>query len=156
MQYICDAPRAKTWFRIETEGEAVLESEAMGHAVEKHFRQAQEAAAEAYRSSAVPFIEQNIGLKAHIRRVMPQFLTLRSAEGAALVTAMLPPAGRYDPAFRIILVGPENRDPYPEHGEAIRKLGEHFGLTLGLDPKPGLRSRSIADVLHVLSTRGVG
>ena len=61
---------------------------------------------------------------------MPLFLTLRTAEGAALVTAMLPPGGRYDPAFRIIIVGPENQDPYPEHSEAIRKLGEHFGLSL--------------------------
>ncbi len=130
MQYICDAPGAKTWFRIETEGEAVLESEVMGHAVEKHFRQAQEAAAEAYRSSAVPFIEQNIGLKAHIRRVMPLFLTLRDAEGGALVTAMLPPEGRPNPAFRAIIVGAANRDPYPEHGDAIATLGERFGLTL--------------------------
>jgi hypothetical protein len=130
MQYICDAPGAKTWFRIETEGEAVLESEAMGHAVERHFRQAQEAAAEAYRSSAVPFIEQNIGLKAHIRRVMPLFLTLRDAEGGALVTAMLPPEGRPNPAFRTIIVGAANRDPYPEHGDAIATLGERFGLTL--------------------------
>jgi len=130
MQYICDAPGAKTWFRIETEGEAVLESEAMGHAVEKHFRQAQEAAAEAYRSSAVPFIEQNIGLKAHIRRVMPLFLTLRDAEGGALVTAMLPPEGREASTFRIVIVGPANRDPYPEHGDAIAVLAEHFGLTL--------------------------
>jgi hypothetical protein len=61
---------------------------------------------------------------------MPLFLTLRSAEGNALATAMLPPGGRYDPAFRIIIVGPENQDPYPEQGEAIRKLGEHFGLSL--------------------------
>lgn len=133
MQYICDAPGAKTWFRIETEGEAVLESEAMGHAVEKHFRQAQEAAAEAYRSSAVPFIEQNIGLKAHIQRTMPMFLTLRNADGSALATAMLPPCGRDDTTFRVIIVGPENRDPYPDHEAAIRKLGEHFGLTLTRD-----------------------
>ena len=130
MQYICDAPGAKTWFRIETEGEAVLESEAMGHVVEKHFRQAQEAAAEAYRSSAVPFIEQNIGLKAHIRQAMPLFLTLRDAEGSALVTAMLPPEGQDASSFRIIIVGPANRDPYPDHGDAIAALGKHIGLTL--------------------------
>jgi hypothetical protein len=34
MQFVCDAP-PKTWFRIETEGEAALESRAMDHAVEK-------------------------------------------------------------------------------------------------------------------------
>ena len=133
MQYICDAPGAKTWFRIETEGEAALESDAMGHAVEKHFRHAWEAAANSYRSTASPFIEQNIGLKDHIQRVMPLFLTLRDAEGRALVTAMLPPGGEDDPDFRIIIVGPENRDPYPEHEEAICALGDHFGLILDRD-----------------------
>ncbi|WP_244610325.1 hypothetical protein [Microvirga pakistanensis] len=61
---------------------------------------------------------------------MPVFLTLRDAEGNGLATAMLPPRGRNDPSFKIIVVGPENRDPYPDHGEAIRKLGEHFGLSL--------------------------
>lgn len=130
MQHICDAPGAKSWFRIETEGEAALESDAMQHAVEKHFRQAWDAAASTYHSTAVPFVEQNIGLKPHVQRIMPLFLTLRGAEGDALATAMLPPGGRYDPAFRIIIVGPENQDPYPEHGDAIRTLGEHLGLSL--------------------------
>ena len=130
MQYICDAPGSTTWFLIETEGEAALESDAMSHAVEKHFRLAWEAAAQSYRSRSSSFVEKNIGLKAHIQRVMPLFLTLRDAEGQALVTAMLPPGGRPEPTFRIIIVGPENRDPYLEHGEAIAKLGEHFGLTL--------------------------
>jgi len=44
MQYVCDAP-PKTWFRIETEGEATLESRTMSHAVEKYFKQAYEQAA---------------------------------------------------------------------------------------------------------------
>ena len=130
MQYICDAPGSKSWFRIETEGEAALESDAMGHAVEKHFRQAWEAAANNYRSSALPFVEQHIGLKAYVRRVMPLFLTLRDAEGNALATAMLPPEGRGASGFRIIVVGAANRDPYPDHKDAIAELGAHFGLTL--------------------------
>ena len=33
-------PQDKRWFQIETEGEAARESDAMNHAVEKHFRQA--------------------------------------------------------------------------------------------------------------------
>ena len=45
MRYVCDAPGGKTWFRIETEGEAVAESEAMHHAVEKYFRKEHERAA---------------------------------------------------------------------------------------------------------------
>jgi len=130
MQYICDAPGSKSWFRIETEGEAALESDAMHHAVEKYFRQAWESATKTYRPTALSFIEQDIGLKTHVQRIMPLFLTLRSAEGDALATAMLPPAGQSDPTFRIIIVGPENQDPYLEHEEAIRALGEHYGLTL--------------------------
>jgi hypothetical protein len=133
MQYICDAPGQRSWFRIETEAEAALESDTMKHAVEKHFRQAREAATTTYRPTSSIFIEQQIGLSAYVQRIMPVFLTLRDAEGNALVTAMLPPAGRADPAFRTIIVGPENRDPYPEHGEAIRRLGEHFSLTLERD-----------------------
>lgn len=130
MQFICDAPGSTAWFRIETDGEAALESDAMQHAVEKHFHLAWEAATRSYRPASRSFVETNIGLKAHIQRVMPLFLTLRDAEGQALVTAMLPPGGRRERAFRTIIVGPDNRDPYPDHGEAIRALGEHFGLTL--------------------------
>lgn len=130
MQYVCDA-QSKTWFRIETEGEATLEARAMDHAVDKYFRQAYEHAAEAYvPPKSQRYIEQNIGLKAHVQRVMPMFLTLRDSEGTALVTAMLPPAGQDERSFKPIIVGHANSDPYPEHGPAIRKLGEHFGLTL--------------------------
>src|SRR5438046_1883118 len=62
MQFVCEAP-PKTWFRIETEGEAALESRAMEHAVEKYFKQAYEQAARTYvPPKARPYIEQNIGL----------------------------------------------------------------------------------------------
>ena len=44
MQYVCDAPKGKTWFRIETEGEAVHESRLMSHTVEKYFRREREKA----------------------------------------------------------------------------------------------------------------
>ena len=130
MQYVCEAP-PNTWFRIETEAEASRESRDMNHAVEKYFKQAYEQAARAYvppKSGHV--IEQSIGLKAHIQRVMPVFLTLRDGEGKALVTAMLPPLGQDEKSFKPIIVGFENGDPYPEYGEAIGKLAEHFGLTL--------------------------
>lgn len=62
---------------------------------------------------------------------MPVFLTLRDGEGAALATAMLPQqAGHDDLACGPMVVGPGNGDPYPEHGEAIRALGRHFGIAL--------------------------
>ena len=130
MQFVCEAP-PKTWFRIETEGEATLESRAMNHAVEKYFKQAYEQAAKTYVPPKTgAYIEQNIGLKAHILRAMPRFLTLRDGEGNALVTAMLPPTGQDERAFRPIVVGSGNSDPYQEHGDAIRTLAAHFGFTL--------------------------
>jgi hypothetical protein len=130
MQFVCDAP-PKTWFRIETEGEAAIESRTMNHAVEKWFKQAHEQAARSYvPPRAAAYIEQNIGLKAHIQRVMPLFLTLRDAEGNALVTAMLPPLGKDERSFKIIVVGVDNSDPYPDHGDAIRQLARYYGLAL--------------------------
>ena len=131
MQYVCDAAGQKTWFRIETEAEAVRESELMRHAVEKHFRRAHEQAAQSYTPAPGPFVEQDIGRAAHIRRAMPVFLTLRDGDGNALATAMLPPqqaAGRAGPACSPMVVGPGNSDPYPEHRAAIEDLGRHFGL----------------------------
>ena len=68
MQYVCDAP-PNTWFRFETQAEAALESRAMNHAVEKYFQQAHEQAAETYvPPKSARYVEQNIGLKAHIQR----------------------------------------------------------------------------------------
>src|SRR5919107_1250540 len=130
MQFVCDAAGGqKAWFRIETEAEAAIESQLMRHAVEKHFRRAYEQAAQSYSPALGPYIEQDIGRAAHIRRVMPVFLTLRDAEGTALATAMVPQqAGRDALACNPMVVGPGNSDPYPEHGEAIRALGQHFGL----------------------------
>lgn len=128
MEYICDAPGDLTWFRLINEAEAAAESEAMRHAVEKHFRREWEKAEEAYQPATSVFIEQDINKRAHIQRAMPLFLTLRNQDGAPLVTAMLPPRGKGDGAC--IIVGPGNADPYLEHAGSIRALGEHFGLTL--------------------------
>ena len=130
MEYVCDAPGGKTWFRIETEAEAHFESLAMNHAVAKYFRREQERAAQAYRPSSASFIEGDIGLAAHLKREMPIFLTLRSSEGTALATAMLPPRAEDDGGFRIIIVGSGNADPYPTEADAIEALGMHFGLPL--------------------------
>lgn len=133
MQYVCDAP-PKTWFRIETQGEAALESRAMDHAVEKYFRQCHEQAVKSYvPPPSVSRFEQSIGLKDHIQRAMPMFLTLRDREGNGLVTAMLPPAGRGDTGFKSIIVGVANSDPYPEHGDAIKALARHVGFALDRD-----------------------
>ena len=101
MRFVCDATGRKAWFRIETEAEAARESELMRHAVEKHFRRAHEQASQGYRPAPGPYVEQDIGRAAHIRRAMPVFLTLRDAEGNALATAMLPqPAGQDSPGLQ--------------------------------------------------------
>jgi len=133
MKFICDAPDGKTWFRIETEDEADRESALMDHAVAKHFRREREKAAGTYRPTSSVLFEQNIGLEPHIQREMPLFLTLRDGEGDGFVTAMLPPGGKDDSAFKIIIVGKANADPYPGHKAAIEALGTHFGLTLDRD-----------------------
>ncbi len=130
MQFVVDAPNGKTWFRLETEMEAARESEIMRHAVEKYYRLERERASQTYQPPSKTFFEQEIGLKAHIQREMPLFLTLRDQDGVAHVTAMLPPGGKDDLATRIIIVGPANADPYPGEGDAIKALGEHFGIAL--------------------------
>ena len=64
----------------------------------------------------------------------PQFGAIRSIvfddEGNPLVTAMLAPGGRDDKSFRPIIVGVANADPYVEHADAIRALGQLYGLSL--------------------------
>jgi hypothetical protein len=133
MKYVCDAPGDKTWFRIETEAEAASESALMRHAVEKFFRAEQEKATQSYQPATAAYFEREIGLKAHLLRTMPLFLTLRDDEGNGLATAMLPPGGRDERSFRPIVVGAANKDPYPEHGAAIEALGRHFKLGLERD-----------------------
>jgi hypothetical protein len=133
MQYICDAPDGKTWFRLETEAEAAQETLAMRHAVEKHFRREWDKATQSYRPVSTNFIERDIGLQTHIQRRMPLFVTLRDDEGIAHVSAMLPPEGREDPSFTPIIVGVQNGDPYPQYGAAIRALARHFSLALDRD-----------------------
>lgn len=130
MKYICDGSAEKTWFQLETEGEAAAESELMGHALEKYFRREHEQAVASYKPPTTVFIEQDIGLKDHIRRTMPMFLTLRDMDGKGLASAMLPPGGKDATSFRIIIVGPRNADPYPGQGDAIAALGQHFSIAL--------------------------
>jgi hypothetical protein len=129
MEYICDAPNHCTWFRMQTEGEAEAESRLMAHAVEKHFKRDLERARAKYLPANASSIERDIGLKAHIARTMPLYLTLRGDDGEPLATAMLPPKDGQD-HFRTIIVGPENSDPYVRHAAAIAALGVHFGVPL--------------------------
>ena len=130
MRYVVDAPNGKSWFRLETEAEAVEESQLMRHAVEKYFRLEREKAIQTFQPASKSFIEQDIGLNAHIQQTMPLFLTLRDQDGKAHVTAMLPAGGKADAGGRFIIVGAGNADPYPGEGDAIKALGNHFGLTL--------------------------
>jgi hypothetical protein len=130
MEFVCDAQDGKTWFRIETEAEATAESDTMKHAVEKYFRRERDKAHQTYQSSQPASIERDIGLKAHIARTMPVFVTLRDREGTPLATGMLPPRGADDAQFRIIIVGPSNADPYPANEIAIQALGAHYKMSL--------------------------
>jgi hypothetical protein len=129
MRFVCEAPAGRTWFQIETEAEAEAEARDMRHAVNKHFLRFLTAARQAYRPPPGAGIERDIGLKGHVERTMPRFMTLRSDDGAGLVTAMLPPKSRGSMGF-VILVGPDNGDPYVEHADAIEALARHVGLPL--------------------------
>jgi hypothetical protein len=130
MKYVCDGDGGTVWFRIETEVEAAAESAVMRHKVEKYFLQEKDEATKSFRPASSVLFEQEIGLRAHIQRAMPLFLTLRDGDGNALVTAMLPPGGQDRDGFRSIIVGVANADPYPAHGQSIEALGSHLGLTL--------------------------
>src|SRR5260370_37763113 len=55
MGYVCDVPEGKTWFRIVTEAEPVMESQEMRHAIEKHFRICREAGAESVQNTLTGF-----------------------------------------------------------------------------------------------------
>ena len=121
MPFVCDAPGGKTWFQIETEAEAALESALMQHAVEKHFRQAREHAKMSYVPPSGAYIEQDIGLKAHLQRVMPVLLTLRDQDGNGLATAMLPPASQDVRSVRPVSSGLET----VTH---TRSMGQRFGF----------------------------
>lgn len=131
MKYVCDAPGGATWFRIETEHEAEAEAHLMRHAVDKYFRRYAALARETYVApKGAALFEQDIGLKDHIARAMPIFLTLRADDGRGLATAMLPPEGRNLAQFQCIVVGPQNGDPFIENAPAIASLARHFGLEL--------------------------
>ena len=122
MKYVCDASGGKTWFRIETEAEATAESDVMRHKVAKYFYQEKDKATRSFvPSSRVPF-ERDIGLAAHVQREMPLFLTLRDGDGAALVTAMLPPGGKDDRTFRSIIVGTQVPPKYGLEAEHLEEV----------------------------------
>jgi hypothetical protein len=127
MKFVCSSGD-KTWFSMESEHEAAQESKLMEHAVEKYFCMAYARAKASYVPGAG--IERDIGLKAHIDRTMPRFLTLRDGEGNGLATAMLPPVGAQDGGFSSIVVGPKNADPYPQHADAIEALARHYKISL--------------------------
>lgn len=134
MRFECDAPQGLTWFRLETAAEAEAEAAAMVHAVDACFKRAEAAARASFRPG--PGLERDIGLKDHLFRVMPLFLTLRDEHGAPCVTAMVPRhpvAGDHDLAVKPILVAQANKDPYPRFAEAIQALARHLGRPL--DPK---------------------
>lgn len=104
----------------------------MRHAVAKYFRRERERVIATWTPPAsAPAIERDIGLKDYIAREMAMFLTLRDDEGAGLATGMLAPersakAG----AFRTIIVGPANSNPYEAHADSIAALARHLGQDL--------------------------
>jgi len=130
MQYVCDAPGRKAWFRIETEGEAARESEEMRHSLDYFFRHERDAARKRYSPAGnVSFIERDIGLSSHLKRTMPIFLTLRESDGTAVASAILP----QDPESESIaarVIGPGDCDAFRAQREALVALEQHLGKPL--------------------------
>jgi hypothetical protein len=134
MQYVCDAPGRKTWFRIETDGEALLEAELMRNAIEVQYENARLAAVQTYQpSQRLQSFERNIGLKAHLERSMPIFLTLRDSEGTPLANAMLPPGGRENGLHTTRVVGPNGADAMRFEPEAVKALEKHYNIAIEAD-----------------------
>jgi len=131
MRYICDAPGNKTWFCIETEGEAADESDTMQHAVEKYFRKEKRA-----RDPDLPADLDRL----HRTGDRPQGAS--PARDAAvpdaarrrrdpLVTAMLPAARRDESGLPADSSSARaNTDPYTDNADAIRVLAQHFRIVL--------------------------
>lgn len=147
MLFICDTLDKKSWFRIETEAEADQESVLMDHGVDKHFRRARECSIRTYQPTSSIFIEQNIGLEAHVAEDMPLFLTLRDCDGNGLATAMLPPGVKEKAGFKKIIVGPGNSDPFLDHKSAIDALGQHFDINVDKEScYPYSRQMAMAEI----------
>lgn len=120
-----------TWFRLISPAEAEAEGQAMDHAVDRYFKSAYQDALDSYVPPVgLSRIEQNIGLKGHIARAMPKFLTLRDNEGTPCVTAMLPPDNEQSRAMAPIIVARKNSDPYVMFSDAIDALSSHIGEPL--------------------------
>jgi hypothetical protein len=142
MQYVCDAPGQKTWFRIETESEAALESQAMHHALEAHFQRERQAAIATYHPPrTLNNIEKNIGLDAHVAHAMPRFLSLRDNAGTPLASAMLPPAKACG-TLRPTIVGPAYADAYVAQDDAIAALEKTVGMSLRRERNNPFESRT--------------
>ena len=133
MEYVCDAPGRKTWFRIESENEALVESETMRNSIEIQYESARRDAIRKYLPSPrLQSFERDIGLKAHLQRTMPMFLTLRDREGTPLANATLPPCGEYDGSYTGRVIGPNGTDALVSQADAVGALERHFGLAIQL------------------------
>ena len=131
MRYVCDVSERMTWFRIETDGEALLEAMATQIAVAYFFEEERRKALSSYRPRAeLSFLERDIGLESHIQRTMPLFLTLRDNNGSALATTMLPLDGKDDGVFPVLVWGAGSVDAYELHTVALRALEKHFDIPI--------------------------
>jgi len=130
MQYVCDAPGRRAWFRIETEGEATLEAQEMRHSLDYFFRHEHAAARRSYAPcDRLSFIERDIGLSAHLKRTMPIFLTLRERDGTPVASAILP----QDPDSETVaarVIGAGDCDAFRAEREALIALEAHLGKKL--------------------------
>jgi hypothetical protein len=134
MKFVCDAFHGRTWFRIETDAEAEAETALMRHAVGKHFKLAQDRARQSYRPG--PGLERDIGLKGHLLKRTPLFLTLRDDEEQAQQRCCLKAERSW---FCTIIAGPSADLRIP--CDAIATLGRLWSQP-PRDPSRGARRQA--------------
>ena len=106
-------------------------SETMRHAVEKYFRKEQDKATQSFRPISKVYFEQEIGLKAHIQREMPLFLTLRDdGRHAARYRDAAARAGATTAAFARSSSGPAMPIPIRSRAMRFARSAQHYGMTL--------------------------
>jgi len=109
----------------------MLESEVMKVRIDTEFRNERDRATRSYRPHPrLQSIERDIGLNAHVLRVMPIFLTLRDREGTALANAVLPPEDKSRGVDHSVVVGPDYANPFASQSDAIKALEQHYDISL--------------------------
>lgn len=125
MKTILDLGNGMRWVQLETQDEADREM---------HLSQ----------TSVGRFFQRDHSMAAMMKSTPPSYYSLRMGEGGveqALVTARILENASASPFAEVmdrdfVFVGQRNVDPFPEHGDAIVRLGKALNIEIGEDAYP--------------------